>query len=120
VSDSTSTSDESFEGDDLDADPEENMSEGNLDAARKAAMDEVERNERKARRFLIAAGVTEAVLFIAIVMVIDVNDTTHWLIFLCACLVYGPIAFGMVALRSYLDLSTKRVLTALQFGPGSR
>jgi hypothetical protein len=93
------------------------MSEDHLDAARRAALQEVERSERRARRFLAAAGLTEAVLFVAIVLVIDVSDTTHWLIFLCACLVYGPIAFGMVALRSYLDLSTKKVLTALQFGP---
>ena len=93
------------------------MREENWGAAGRAAFDKVERSERKARRFLIAAAFTEAVLFIAIVLVIDINNTTHWLIFLCACLVYGPIAFGMVALRSYLDLSTKRVLTALQFGP---
>lgn len=93
------------------------MTEDNLDAARQAALEEVERSRRRARRFLAVAGLTEAVLFVAIVLVIDVNDTTHWLIFLCACLVYGPIAFGMVALRSYLDLSTKRVLTALRFGP---
>jgi len=92
------------------------MSQEDLDAARKAALEAVDRYERKARRFLIAAGLTEAVLFIAIVLVIDVNNATHWLIFLCACLVYGPIAFGMIALRSYLDLSTKKVLTALQFG----
>ena len=94
------------------------MSEENLDAARRAALDGVERAERKARRFLIAAAFAEAVLFIAIVLVIDINSSTHWLIFLCACLVYGPIAFGMVALRAYMDLSTKRVLSALKFGPG--
>jgi hypothetical protein len=95
---------------------EDTMSGGSLDAARKAALDEVEKNQRKARLFLTAAGITEAVLFVAILMVIDLHDSTHLLIFFCACLAYGPIAFGMVALRSYLDLSTQRVLTALQFG----
>jgi hypothetical protein len=94
------------------------MSDENPDAARQAALREMERNQRKARWFLTAAGLTEAVLLIAIVLVIDINSSTHWLIFLCACLVYGPIAFGMVALRAYMDLSTKKVLTALQFGPG--
>ena len=93
------------------------MSEDNLDEARRAALEEVRRSARRARWFLAAAALTEAVLFVAIVLIIDVKDTTHWLIFLCACLVYGPIAFGMVALRSYIDVSTKRVLTALRFGP---
>lgn len=78
--------------------PEDTMSGGSLDAARKAALDEAEKNERKARLFLTAAGVTKAVLLVAMLIVIDLHDSTHLLIFFCACLAYGPIAFGMVAL----------------------
>ncbi len=92
------------------------MSDTALDSARKAALAEAERSERKARMFLTAASVMEGAVFLAIIFVIDWNDPTHLLIFLCACLVYGPIAFGMFALRSYIDVSTQRVLAGIRFG----
>lgn len=94
------------------------MTDGALDAARQAALEEAKRSERRARGFLIGAGITEAVLFVAILAVIDFNETTHLLIFLCACLVYAPIAFGMFALRYHLDMSTQRVLLGIQYGRG--
>ena len=92
------------------------MSDTALDGARQAALAEAERSERRARMFVVAAAVMEGALFLAIILVLDWGDPTHLLIFLCACLVYGPIAFGMFALRSYLDVSTQRVLTGIQFG----
>ena len=75
-------------------------------------------SERRAKRLVVVAGSMEAALFVAIFLVIDLQDPTHLLIFLCACLAYGPIAFGMFALRSHLDMSTQRVLLGLQAGQG--
>ena len=92
------------------------MSDTRLDAARQAALAEAEKNERRARGFTIAAGLFEAIVFVAIVLVIDFGNPTHLVVFLCACLVYGPLAFGLFALRSHIDVSTRRVLMGLQFG----
>jgi hypothetical protein len=92
------------------------MSEELMDNARRAALAEAERSERLTRWLLGAAGVFEAGVLVAVLFVIDWSDSTHLLIFLCACLVYAPLAFGMVSLHSALDGATKRMLVGMRHG----
>ena len=92
------------------------MKQADLDRIRRTALDRVAASRRRASRFVAAAAVFEGILFVGILLVIDLGDVTHLLIFLCACLVYAPLAFGMFALRAYMDVSTLRVLTALETG----
>lgn len=89
------------------------MNEAAMENARRAALDQAEKDERLATRLTYAAGVFEVVAFIAILFVIDWSDSTHVLIFLCACLVYAPLAIGLLALRSHVDRGTQRLLAAV-------
>ena len=50
----------------------------------------------------------------------DTGDRTHIVVFLAACLVYCPLAFGLFALRASIDLAAKRVLKALEVVTESR
>ena len=88
-----------------------------LDSIRRQALDRIDQSRRRAWAWLIAAGVFEGLMFVAILFVIDWSERTHLLVFFCACLVYGPLALGLFALRAYLDLCTQRVLKALETKP---
>ena len=92
------------------------MTEEAMDRARQAALSEAEKSERRTGRLLAVAGLFEAVVFVAILFTIDWRDTTHLVVFLCACLVYAPLAFGLISLHSALDAATQRVLTGIRFG----
>ena len=92
------------------------MNQADLDRSRRTALDRVAASRKRASRFVAVAGTLEGLLLVAIMLVIDMADVTHLLIFLCACLVYAPLVFGMFALRVYMDVSTLRVLTALETG----
>jgi hypothetical protein len=92
------------------------MTEDAMDRVRQAALAEVEQGERRTGWLLAAAGLFEAVVFVAILFIIDWGDATHLVVFLCACLVYAPLAFGLVSLHSALDAATQRVLAGIRFG----
>ncbi len=93
------------------------MSGPDLDAIRAAALKEADRSERLSNYLLIAAGVFEAVVFVMILVFLDWSNTTHVVVFLCACLVYAPLMFGLVALRAWLEGANQRVLAAVKYGP---
>ena len=92
------------------------MSDPNLDAIRAAALREAEKSERLSKYLLGAAGVFELVVLVVVLLFLDWSDSTHVVIFLCACLVYAPLAFGLVALRAWLEGANRRVLAAIQLG----
>ena len=90
------------------------MENERLDAVRAGALNAIDESKRHAVRFLIAAGVFEGVLMISILFLIDIKDRLQLLVFFCACLVYGTLAFGLFALKAYIDMSTLRVLRAVE------
>ena len=90
------------------------MTELAIDRIRRAALDRIEKSRKRSVMWLVMAGVFEALMFVAIVFTINVDDRTHLLIFFCSCLVYGPLALGLFALRAYVDLSAQRVLKAVE------
>lgn len=92
------------------------MSEIDLDAVRTAALRDAEKSERLGKYLLISAALFEAVTLAVVVVYMDWSDSTHVVVFLCACLVYAPLAFGLVSLRAWLEGSNQRILTALRYG----
>lgn len=89
------------------------MNDELMNRARQSALAEAERSERITRWLLGLAGVFEAAVLVGVLLVIDWSDPTHRLVFLCACLVYAPMAFLTVSLHSALDGATKRMLIGL-------
>ncbi len=90
------------------------MSASDLDNIRQGALERIDKSRKSAIAFLVAAGVFEAGVLLIVLMTMDFDDTTHLLIFLCACLVYCPLAFGLFALRAFIDMSAERVLRAIE------
>ncbi len=95
------------------------MNATDLNKVRTGALDKIEASRKSATRFLMAAGVFELVLMVAIFVLMDLSNELHLLVFFCSCLVYGTLAFGLFALKSYVDLSTLRVLNAIDLGRGA-
>ncbi|MDH3271756.1 MAG: hypothetical protein OEN56_10505 [Gemmatimonadota bacterium] len=89
------------------------MNEELMDRARQSALAAAERSERLTRWLLGLAAVFEAGVLVAVLLVIDWSNSTHQLVFLCACLMYAPLALVMVSLHSALDGATQRVLVGL-------
>ena len=92
------------------------MNDQRLNELRRKALDRIDSSKKAAFRFLIAAAAFEGVAFLAILFLIDFSDRLHLLVFICACLVYAPLAFGLFSLKAYIDLSTQRVLQAVELG----
>ena len=90
------------------------MIDSDLESIRQQALERMRRSERNAKRWLVAAGVFEAVLFVAILLAIDFGNRTQLVVFLCCCLVYGPLALGLFALRAYIDMVAQRILRAVE------
>ena len=90
------------------------MTDQRLDDVRRKALDRVDKSKKAAIGFLVGAGVLEGAALLAIFFLIDFSDTLHLLIFFCATLVYAPLALGLAALKAYIDLSTQRVLHAVE------
>ena len=90
------------------------MNQSSLEEVRRAALGRIEKSRNTAKRFLIGAAVFETVMVIAVLLTMQVSNRTHLLIFFCTCLIYGPLALGLFALRAYIDLSTQRVLRAVE------
>ena len=82
--------------------------------AGKAALDEVERSERFVKLVLVGTGLYEVVCMVAVVLLMDWSSRTHLLLLVLACMVYGSLAFGMVALAGYQKRNTLRILSALE------
>jgi hypothetical protein len=76
------------------------MSDTDLNGIRRATLDRMDESRRHAKGLLIAATIVEGLMAVAVIWVTDFGDRTQLLIFLCACLVYAPLALGMFALRA--------------------
>ncbi len=96
------------------------MSETDLNGIRRAALDRMDESRRHAKGLLIAAAIVEGLMAVAVIYVTDFSDRTQLLIFLCACLVYAPLALGMFALRAFIDHSVQRIVTAIEVSGPAR
>jgi hypothetical protein len=90
------------------------MSETDLNGIRREALDRMDESRRHAKGLLIAAAIVEGLMAVAVLYVTDFGDRTQLLIFLCACLVYAPLALGMFALRAFIDHSVQRIVKAIE------
>ena len=79
-----------------------------------AALDRLDRANRRVTQSIIAAAFVEAVLLILVLMVIDFHDDLHRLLFLLAMLTYFTLALAIVALGAHVSRVQERLLTALE------
>ena len=91
-----------------------------LDNVRRKALDQIDSSKKTAVMMLVAAAVFEGAALVAIILLMDFGETLHLLVFLCACLVYAPLAFGLFSLKAWIDLSTNRIIQAIDIVDSER
>src|SRR5512141_1127895 len=85
-----------------------------LDQIRAGVLDRMEKAERNARLSIIAAAVSETVLFVGAFMIVDFANHLERLIFVLFMLSYTTIAFGLVAVGAHVSRNTARILSTLE------
>jgi hypothetical protein len=86
----------------------------NVDRARGAALDRIERSERHFKMAFFGAAVVEAFFLLGFLLLADLSDRTHVLLLLATVAVYSVLALGLVALGSHINRNTLRVLKAVE------
>jgi hypothetical protein len=84
------------------------------DRARASALDRIDRAERRYRIAFYGAAAIEAAFLAAFLLLADLRDRTHVLIFLGAVGAYSIVVLGLFALGAHVSRCAERVLRALE------
>ncbi len=87
--------------------------EDRLDKIREAALDGVDKADKRVRVSLMIAGTLEGIFLLTYLALMDFGDRLHWLIFVAACFSYFPLVFGLYSSAMYVNLNTQRILKAI-------
>ena len=82
--------------------------------AGKAALDRLDRANRRVTLAIIAAAAVEGILLVLVLLAIDFSDPLHRLMFLLAMLTYFTLAMAIIALGAHVSRVQERMLTALE------
>ena len=74
----------------------------------------LDRIKRQRKISLILACCFEAVLLVGIALVMDPKDPLHKLVFLCACLVCGVLAFATKFFLDEVNIGIQQILDVLK------
>src|SRR5687767_10707999 len=90
------------------------IASSDVDRVRGKALDGIAKAERTYKAlFGVAAGV-EAFFLAMFLVLMDFHDRGHWLLLVAAGLVYFTLSTGLAILGSYTNLSTLRMLKAVE------
>jgi hypothetical protein len=84
-----------------------------LDQIRSKALDEIDRARRNFKLAFFAAVAFESLFLLGMLLVADLRDKLHLLIFFATGLIYMPLVMGLVALGAWVDRSVLRVLARI-------
>jgi hypothetical protein len=85
----------------------------NLDLVRGAALDRIERGERRFKWAFLAAAGLESLFLVGFLLLADLSNRLHLLLFIAAVATYSILALGLVALGAHVSRCTERVLKAI-------
>lgn len=85
-----------------------------VDRVRGAALDRIERSERHYKAAFFGAAIVEAFFLVGFLLLADLSNRIHFLLLLATIAVYSILAFGLVALGSYINRNTLRILKAVE------
>ncbi len=84
-----------------------------LDQVRAAALERIERAERKYKIGVVYVAAWEGLCLVAFLVLMDFRDRLHWLILIAACLTYGIAMICMLNLGIYVQSSAQAILRAI-------
>ena len=85
----------------------------NLDDIRRSALDRAEESERLWRHVITAWAIVEGSCLIVYFLLAYFAFATSVLILVAAVLVYNPLFIGILGLKAHIDISTQRILRAI-------
>ena len=88
--------------------------ERNIDGIRGATLDRIEKSERNYKLVFTGAAVVEALFIGSFLVLADFSNRTHLLLLIAAIAIYTILALGLVALGSYINRNTLRILKAIE------
>ncbi|MCX6169559.1 MAG: hypothetical protein NTX65_09470 [Ignavibacteriales bacterium] len=89
-------------------------SEVDIDAIRKKALEQIEKREKNLKLGIIGIALYEFTLLLLFIFFANWSDKLHQLLFISTLLIYGTLGLGIVALGSFLNINTARVLKAIE------
>jgi len=91
------------------------MSEvNNIDGIRGTTLDRIDRSERNYKAVFFGAAIVEAFFLTSFLLLADFSNRTHLLLLIAAVAVYTILALGLVALGSYINRHTLRIMKAIE------
>jgi hypothetical protein len=84
-----------------------------LESIRTGALRRIDAAERNFKLGLLLAALLEAVLLVAVIVLMDFKDRTQVIVLMTAVMVYSVLAVGLVVVGMYTRLSSERVLKAI-------
>ena len=91
------------------------MSEANnIDAVRGSALSRIERSERNYKAAFFWAALIEALFLPGFLLLADFSNRLHLLLLLSTIAIYTILALGLLALGSYMNRNTLRILKAVE------
>ena len=89
------------------------MTTSEIDRARRAALDRIDRAERGYKFAFVVAALVEASFLGAFVLLADLGDRLHLLLLLMFVGTYTLVAVGLLVLGAHVNRCAERVLRAL-------
>jgi hypothetical protein len=91
------------------------MSEANnIDGIRGATLNRIERTEQHYKAAFFGAAVIEASFIAGFLLLADFSNRMHLLLLISTFAVYTILALGLVALGSFMNRNTLRILKAIE------
>ena len=88
----------------------------NVSAARRGALDKIDRTERTDKILFALTALVEALFLAAFLLLADFSNRLHLLLLLAAVATYTIVLLGLFALGAHVSRCTLRVLRALAPG----
>ena len=85
-----------------------------IEQVRRAALDRIERSERKYKLAFYGAILVEAGFLLTFVLLADFSNRLHVLLLIAAVAVYTIVALGLSALGAHVSKCTERILKAVE------
>lgn len=86
----------------------------NIDQIRSNTLKQIERTERHYKLAFVAAALLELAFFASFLMLADLSNRSHLLLFVAAVAIYAILAVGLIALGIHINRSTLRVIKAIE------
>jgi hypothetical protein len=85
-----------------------------VESIRANTLKQIEKTESNYRLAFIAAAILEAAFLVGFLLLADLSNRIHVLLFISTIAVYGIMAIGLIALGVHVNRNTLRIIRAIE------